>query len=59
MILPRHLTLLIPLVSLGWGWWARSTLERVSVYLHAEQCHAGVNPNLRKPRRLGVWEGGT
>lgn len=30
----------------------------VCVHLHAEQCHAGVNLNLRKPRRLGVWEGG-
>ena len=31
MILPWHLTLLIPLVSLGWGWQALSTLECVSV----------------------------
>ena len=53
MILPRHLTLLIPLVSLGRGWWALVYLGAcVCAYLLGEQCHAGVNLNLRKPRRL-------
>lgn len=38
-----------------------STLEHVSacvcMYLHAEQCHAGVNLNSRKPGRLSVVDG--